>query len=503
MRDRQSGAVQLGFAIPGVSLKPGMMMELDTDVRDDDGQGRKSLQLWMGTRIEFWLSLWNSAVGLTRSWHRFDSFVEIRMMDLFGERQRDRVRILGWVVLCCGVYCWLTAAPGAAADWPSFRGPHSNGVSDERDWVTEWPPAGPKIAWRRGVGIGASSFAVVGDRVVTMGSRKATNEDTVWCLDANDGRVVWQYTYPCKFDARQFEGGTASTPTINDGLVHTLGYLGQLHCLALEDGHVMWQKNLVDDFDGRYSSWKYAGSPLVIGDRLFIDTGAVGNSTVCLDKRTGRKIWGSGDDLAGYSTPVPFRFGGQDGVLVFKARALVALGRDTGREMWRVDWRTNYDVNASVPTVVGDRLFISTGYGGHRARGALFQLGPNPPTQIWLNQDIETKMNSAVLYEGYIYCISEKSGGQLMCVDLRDGRTVWTERRFAPYGTLMIAAGKLVILDEKGAIVIARADPKGYRELARAQVLEGRCWAMPVLANGRIYARSNMGKMVCIDVCGV
>ena len=66
----------------------------------------------------------------------------------------------------------------------------------------------------------------------------------------------------------------------------------------------------------------------------------------------------------------------------------------SGRELWRIDWRTNYDCNASTPTVFDDKLFISTGYGGHRARGALFQLGDDQPRQIWLNQDLETRMNS-------------------------------------------------------------------------------------------------------------
>lgn len=71
-------------------------------------------------------------------------------------------------------------------------------------------------------------------------------------------------------------------------------------------------------------------------------------------------------------------------------------------------------------------------------------------------------MNSAVVYEGHVYCISEKSGGQLMCFDLRDGAIIWSERSFAPYGTLMIADEKLVIIDERGNLVIADAAPDGY-----------------------------------------
>ena len=386
----------------------------------------------------------------------------------------------------------------AADDWPFFRGPHNNGVSLESGWLVQWPKSGPRVAWRKDLGIGASSFVVVGNRVISMGNRQDT--DTVWCLDAESGRVVWQYDYACKFEDHNFEGGTSSTPTVDGALVYTLGYDGQVHCLNSENGRLVWRKHLVDDFDGRYSSWDYAGSPLVIGDRVIFDTGADGNSTVALDKATGQKLWGVGADLAGYATPIPLEYAGVSAVLVFKARAMVAHDLADGRELWRIGWKTNYDVNASTPTVIGDKLFISSGYRGRRARGALFRLAEPEPRQLWVNDDIETKMNSAVIHEGHVYCISERAGGQLMCVDLRDGTTVWSERSFAQYGTLMIADGKLVILDEQGDLVIADATPEKYRELARTTVLSGRCWAMPVLANGRIYVRNNKGKMACLDV---
>jgi len=399
-----------------------------------------------------------------------------------------------WAVL------FVLAGPTAADDWAFFRGPYCNGVSTETGWSSQWPAGGPKVNWRADVGIGASSVVVARRRLITMGSRKDQNEETVWCLDATNGTVLWKYVYPAEFDARQFEGGPASTPTIDGQLVYTLGYLGDVHCLNVDDGQVEWSKHLVDDFGGRYSAWKYAGSPLVTEELVIFDTGAEGNSTVALDKTTGRKVWGEGNDLAGYSTPVPFAHSGGRGVLVFKARAMVAYDLATGRELWRIDWRTTYDCNASTPTVLGDKLFISTGYGGSRARGALFQLGEGEPRQIWLNQDLETRMSSAVVSEGYGYCISERAGGQLMCFDMRDGEIVWSEPSFAPFGTLMIAAGKLVVLDEKGDLVIADATPTGYRELARGSVLQGRSWVMPVLANGRIYAKNNEGKLVCLDV---
>jgi len=250
----------------------------------------------------------------------------------------------------------ILAVVAAADDWLSFRGPHYNGVSAETGWMSEWPAAGPKVAWWTDVGIGASSVAVAEGRVITMGSRKEQNEELVWCLDAHSGRVLGQFSYPSQFDARQFEGGPASTPTVDGSFVYTLGYLGQVHCLNLEDGRVEWRKHLVDDFGGRHSSWKYAGSPLVTEELVIFDTGADGNSTVALDKTTGRKVWGAGNDLAGYSTPVPFEHSDGHGVLVFKARAMVAHDLVTGRELWRIDWRTTYDCNASTPVMVHREL---------------------------------------------------------------------------------------------------------------------------------------------------
>lgn len=396
------------------------------------------------------------------------------------------------------VSCSATGHPALAEDWHFFRGPDHNGQSREKGWRSDWSMAKPTIAWTKELGIGVSSFVVSGPRVVTMGSRD--DQETVWCLDASDGRVIWQFSYPCPFTDHNFEGGTLSTPTIDGSLLYALSYTGQLHCLDLERGQVVWQKHLVDDFQGRRSSWDYTGSPLVMGELVILDAGGAGLSTIALNKRTGDKVWGVGDDLPGYSTPIPFIHNDTPSILVFKARALVAHHLTTGQELWRIDWRTNYDVNASCPTVAGDRLFVSSGYGGKRARGAAFRLGAAEPEQLWVNDDIETKMNSAIVHNGHVYCVSERAGGRLMCVDLNTGSTVWKEDKFAPYGTLMLADNKLIILDEDGDLVIAEANPNQYRELARMTVLEGRCWALPVLANGQIYARNNGGRMVCIDV---
>jgi phage terminase large subunit-like protein len=63
----------------------------------------------------------------------------------------------------------------------------------------------------------------------------------------------------------------------------------------------------------------------------------------------------------------------------------------------------------------------------------------------------------------------------------------------------MAADGRLIILTEKGELVIARITPEKFDEQTRAQVLSGRCWSAPVLANGRLYVRNAPGKVLCLE----
>ena len=103
----------------------------------------------------------------------------------------------------------------SAADWPRWRGPDLNGISQETGWQARWPAQGPKRLWTASVGTGFSSFSVSRGRVYTMGNTNDT--DTVFCLDANSGRTVWKHSYPCALDPKNFEGGPAATPAVDTG----------------------------------------------------------------------------------------------------------------------------------------------------------------------------------------------------------------------------------------------------------------------------------------------
>ena len=394
------------------------------------------------------------------------------------------------------VLCLFINASLRSEDWPSFRGPHLNGYTSARDWRSDFSGDDLPLAWKTNVGIGASGVVVAGNRGVTMGAQRQEEINSVICFETESGQPIWSFPYPCRFERRMFDGGTAATPTIDRDRVYTLAHDGQVHCLDFESGRLLWSRHLVHDFGGRYSRWKYSGSPMVQGDLVIFDTGSKTRSTVALNRADGSLLWGSGSDKAGYGTPIPFRQGDVESVVLFKAKALVALNMASGEELWRVPWKSSYDVNASTPISLGDRLFVSSGYGS--GRGVLLRLTSGEPELEWKNIKLKTKTSSAVVIGNVVYGVSE-SGGKLMALDLESGAIHWSQRGFGG-GTLIGGGDKLIVLGSRGNLAMVAADPEAYRPLVEVRLLKGTCWVAPTLAHGRLFCKNNRGDLVCMDL---
>jgi len=381
-----------------------------------------------------------------------------------------------------------TAAGPFALDWPRWRGPEGTGISAETGWDPQAVASGADVVWKAQVGSGYSAVSVAGGRLYTMGNNG--REDTVYCLDAGSGKTVWTYSYPCGTGGYP---GPRATPTVDGDRLYTLSREGHLHCLDARNGKLVWQRHLVRDFRAQPPTWGFASSAVVSGDLVVVNACMSG---VALDKTTGREVWVSRAGRGSYAAAVIYDDAGTRYAAIFGARALYGVELETGRVSWSFDWYTDNDVHAADPIVVGNRIFISSGYD---TGCALLELGGRKPKLLWQSRIMRNHFSSSLYLDGYVYgSDGQAGGGYLRCIDFDTGREMWSFR--SGMVSLISAAGKLIVLQERGELFVLEATPRGIEEHSRARVLSNIVWTPPVLANGLLYCRNVAGELVCIDM---
>ncbi len=320
--------------------------------------------------------------------------------------------------------------------------------------------------------------------------------DLVRCLEASTGREIWRHAYPAPLDAKYYEGGPSATPAVEGDRVYTLGKRGMLCCLDTNHGKVVWQKNVAEELGLPVNEWGFASSPVLEGNLLLLNVGGVGTA---VDQASGKVVWSSPRETAGYASAVPLSLGAGRVVALFAAKSLVLIEAASGRELWRYPWETGWDNNNADPVLDGSRIFI-TSY----SRGcALLEAALDKPRVIYTNENLHNHMCPPVKIGTHLYGFNGREGrgrpNDFRCLELPTGRVLWSQAGLG-VGALTAAGDRLVIMSETGELVIARANPRRFEPLARSQILGGRCWTPPVLADGRIFCRNARGDLVCVDV---
>jgi outer membrane protein assembly factor BamB len=380
-------------------------------------------------------------------------------------------------------------------------GANQNGVSNETGWLAKWPAGGPKVAWKANVGVGFSAPAIANGKLYIMGGKD--NKDTVRCLDAATGKELWSFTYDCAEEKYDPNTGPRSTPAIDGNRVYTVSRRMQLYCFDADSGKVVWEQDLKKAVGARTPYWGYGSSPVVFENLLILMAGSKDGAVVALDKTDGKLVWKGGEGSGSYSTPVVYRKGGEARLAVFLGDGLVGLNANTGAQLYKFPVTAQWGITITHPLVVGDQVFISDGY---KVGAYLLDVSGAAPKEAWKTVEFSNMRTTSVLWKGYLYGIdgdNERKPPMLKCYEFATGKEMWKHEGLGN-GSLMLADGKLIIQGEEGDLVVAEASPDGYKELARAKVFEGKpkCWTMPVLCAGRLYARNQAGDLVCLDVSG-
>ncbi len=387
-------------------------------------------------------------------------------------------------------------------DWPQWRGSNRDGHSPEKGLANRWPKAGEEVLWRRSVGEGYSGVSVSDGRLFSMWD--GGDSQYLVCMDARDGKEMWRYKIGDSYQDA-WGGGPRSTPVVDGERVFVTSAHGDLHAVNVTDGKALWLHNLPKEYGGRIPDHGYSSSPLVEGDRLFVEVGGRRDySFVAFDKSTGEVIWHTQTDEPSYSSPIAVTIANTRQIVFLSAAGLFSLSPEDGSLYWRYDWEprcpaTRMPTNTVTPLFIApDKIFVSCGYGTLigaavvriQKQGEQFTV-----EELWNNKAIKNVINSSVLHGSHIYGFDNNL---LTCVDALTGEVKWKIRGFQR-GSLIAADSHLVVLGERGKLALVEASPAEFKEIASVQILDGICWSSPSLANGKLYLR-NQKEMICFNL---
>ena len=334
------------------------------------------------------------------------------------ERQFKPVRTPPLASCLCFTLFW--AGHAFAIDWPQWRGPNRAAAWTESGIVEKLPNTGLKILWRAPVAMGYSSPVIAAGKVYLSDAElnKPMVRERVHCLEADSGKMRWSYCYetpaPDWFFTEDQARGPGATPIVWKGKVYALDLFGNLVCLDTKHGHVVWKKNLKEEFQMKETSAD--SSPLIEGDLLILMLGGKqGAGIVALDRNTGREVWRALDEAVTWSSPIVINAGGVRQLIVWTQQSVSSLNPANGKLYWREATSTGGSpgtAGVSTPVFQDSYLLVS---------GWMFQLEKDRPAgrTLWpegqgVSRRILSDTSTGMLLGNYVY--SAKTGGEFLCL---------------------------------------------------------------------------------------
>lgn len=378
------------------------------------------------------------------------------------------------------------------SDWPQWRGPQRDGHCTGAAWPdkldtnhlrqTLWVELGPSY----------SGPVVSGSRVFTT-ETKDKRLEVVTAFDRHSGQQLWRVEWPgalsVPFFAKSNGDWIRATPALDGDRLYVAGMRDVLVCLDARDGKEMWRKDFVKELDAPLPDFGFVSSPLVDGDAVYVQAGA---SFTRLNKRTGEVVWQTLKDKGGmwgsvFSSPVFVTLGGTRQMIVQTRAKLAGVNPADGKVLWEQPVEAFRGMNILTPVVQGDTLFTST-YGGKTIGFKVASAdGKFTVTEAWQHK-AQGYMTTPVVLDGVAY--THLKSQRAMAIDVATGKELWTtSESFGKYWSLVAHGERILALDQRGELLLFRANKVKPDLLDRRKLTKAETWAHLALADKQVFIR--------------
>ncbi|MFM2096179.1 MAG: outer membrane protein assembly factor BamB precursor [Planctomycetota bacterium] len=380
-----------------------------------------------------------------------------------------------WAVCAAVVPAWLSAE---TKNWPQWRGPERNGMVTGPAWPASL--AGLERRWRVELGPSYSGPIVTDDRIFVTETKDKKTE-VVTALDRATGKAIWKAEWDGAISVPFFAASNGSwirsTPAFDGERLYVAGIRDVLVCLQASDGKELWRMDFVSEMKAPVPSFGFVCSPLLDGDAVYVQAGA---SLVKLDKMTGKVLWRALKDDGGmegsaFSSPILTDLNARRQLIVQTRQKLAGLDPASGNVLWSQEVPAFRGMNILTPTIWNGQIFTST-YGGKsfsvepKESGGQFEVSTN-----WENKS-KGYMSTPVVIDGHAYLHLQNQ--RFTCIELATGKECWTTpKTFGKYWSLVANGDRILALDQKGELLLIRANPEKFDLIESKKVSDQETWA--------------------------
>ena len=417
-----------------------------------------------------------------------------RRINIGSERERKRE------VTVSMRYCLiilLMCAALRAEDWPQFRGPTGQGISEAKNLPTKWS-ASENVIWKKELPAkGWSSPVLMGGKIYLTGALEENGVPIslrAICVDAASGNILWDkevFHRPAVPSIKHEKNSYASpTPIVTSDRLYV--HFGHLGTAALDlAGNILWTQTKLSFM----SVHGNAGSPALAKDLLVFNCdGARNPFIVALNAKSGEVKWQTPRNtpikaMFSFSTPLAIELEGKTQIISPASGLVAAYDPADGREIWRVLYGLGYSV-VPRPIYTNGLLLLSSGFDNP----VVYAIDPKgakgnvSDTHVkWRERKSAPATPSIVALGDEAYWVSD--GGIAACADVLSGKIHWSHRLGGNFSASPVAAeGRIYFQNESGVGFVVKAG-KTF-ELISENDLEERSLASYCVDDGVLFVRT-------------
>lgn len=380
-----------------------------------------------------------------------------------------------------------------AQEASQWRGPNRDGNYPETGLLKEWPAEGPELLWHFDeVGAGYSSVAISNNAIFTSGAKGDIGY--VLALD-HQGNLLWKTAYGTEWT--ESYPGSRSTPLLLDNKLYMMSGMAKIFCLNANDGRMIWEIDLSEKFGAINIKWGVTENLAYLDDKIFCTPGGEQTNVIAVNKDNGELLWSSKalGETSAYCSPNIINHNGLKMLITQTQNSIIGLNALTGELLWSNPQPNKWSVHANTPFYKNGRVYCVSGYG---KGGVAIQLADDGKSvnELWRDTNLDGRMGSFVVMGDYIYGPADQ-GLKWFGLNWETGEKVFGENMIKK-GNITAADGMLYMYGEDGNVVLAEPKEGQIIEKSRFRVPFGdeQHWAFPVFKDKKMYLRHGNSLMV-------